>query len=88
MWAWTAAWCLYLKRDQDLVARKYLYNVEKCRGTVTLRGGGYRVHGSIGLPLNHHDLVGLLDLECVVEQGIGFVFFNLFGDCGYECRHL
>jgi hypothetical protein len=27
-------------------------------------------------------------MECVVEQGIWFVFLNLFGDCGYECCHL
>lgn len=45
-------------------------------------------HFLIDSPLNNHNLVLLLDLECIVEQCIGFVFLYLFDDFRYESGHL
>lgn len=40
------------------------------------------------LPLNDHNLILVLDLECIVEQCTGLVFLDLFDDFRYKGGHL
>lgn len=46
------------------------------------------VYRLVDLPLNDHNLILVLDWECVVKQCVRFMFFHLFDDFGYKSRYL